>query len=177
MAAIYVASGFVWRPDTGADGDSRRQPSRTKRVTAITAAAATYSAAYVTHNALWLPVEHSLMPTLTIEGHQVPVDDSFLKLSPDQQNAAVEQIASRLGLAPKIGNEISSGITGALQSAGKSIADYLNPFSEARHASYARQASEPLGQALKDNLSQIAGTGAALASPVTTAGNVVNEAV
>lgn len=34
------------------------------------------------------------MPTLNIEGQKVTVDDSFLKLSPEQQNATVEEIAS-----------------------------------------------------------------------------------
>jgi hypothetical protein len=37
------------------------------------------------------------MPTLNIEGHQVQVDDSFLQLTPDQQNATVEEIAKSLG--------------------------------------------------------------------------------
>jgi hypothetical protein len=37
------------------------------------------------------------MPTLNIEGHQVQVDDSFLSLSPDQQNATVDEIAKSLG--------------------------------------------------------------------------------
>jgi hypothetical protein len=41
------------------------------------------------------------MATLTIEGHKVTVDDSFLKLSPDQQNATVEEIAKSLGAAPQ----------------------------------------------------------------------------
>jgi hypothetical protein len=34
------------------------------------------------------------VPTLNIEGRKVSVDDSFLKLSPEQQNATVEEIAS-----------------------------------------------------------------------------------
>lgn len=38
------------------------------------------------------------MPTLNIEGRRVKVDDSFLALSPDQQNATVEEIARSLGL-------------------------------------------------------------------------------
>lgn len=42
------------------------------------------------------------MPTLDIGGRQVTVDDSFLKLSPDQQNATVEEIAASFGgAAPK----------------------------------------------------------------------------
>lgn len=34
------------------------------------------------------------MPTLNIEGRKVTVDDSFLKLSPEQQNSTVDEIAS-----------------------------------------------------------------------------------
>lgn len=34
------------------------------------------------------------MPTLNIEGRKVKVDDSFLKLSPEQQNTTVDEIAS-----------------------------------------------------------------------------------
>jgi hypothetical protein len=36
------------------------------------------------------------MPTLSISGHDVEVDESFLKLSPDKQNATVEEIAKTL---------------------------------------------------------------------------------
>jgi hypothetical protein len=36
------------------------------------------------------------MTTLNIEGHKVQVDDSFLQLTPDQQNATVEEIAKTL---------------------------------------------------------------------------------
>lgn len=36
------------------------------------------------------------MPTLNVNGHSVSVDDSFLKLSPDQQNATVDEIAKSL---------------------------------------------------------------------------------
>jgi hypothetical protein len=38
------------------------------------------------------------MPTLNIEGRKVKVDDSFLKLSPADQQATVEEIASQLGI-------------------------------------------------------------------------------
>lgn len=37
------------------------------------------------------------MPTLNIEGRNVQVDDSFLKLSSDQQNATVDEIAKSFG--------------------------------------------------------------------------------
>lgn len=39
------------------------------------------------------------MPTLNINGQRVKVDDSFLSLSPDQQNATVDEIARSLGPA------------------------------------------------------------------------------
>lgn len=39
------------------------------------------------------------MATLTINGQRVKVDDSFLSLPPDQQNATVEEIAQSLGHA------------------------------------------------------------------------------
>jgi hypothetical protein len=40
------------------------------------------------------------MPTLTIGDRKVTVDDGFLKLSPEQQNATVEEIAASLPKAP-----------------------------------------------------------------------------
>lgn len=40
------------------------------------------------------------MPTLQIEGRKIKVSDDFLKMSPDQQNAAVEEIAASLGVKP-----------------------------------------------------------------------------
>lgn len=40
------------------------------------------------------------MPVLTIGDKQVTVGDEFLKLSPDQQNATVEEIAASIGVKP-----------------------------------------------------------------------------
>lgn len=37
------------------------------------------------------------MPTLNINGKRVTVDDGFLKLSPEQQNATVDEIAAKIG--------------------------------------------------------------------------------
>jgi hypothetical protein len=37
------------------------------------------------------------MPTLNIDGRNVQVDDSFLSLSHEQQNATVEEIAKSFG--------------------------------------------------------------------------------
>jgi len=41
------------------------------------------------------------MATLNINGQSVTVDDSFLKLSPDQQNVTVDEIAKSIGAANK----------------------------------------------------------------------------
>ncbi len=38
------------------------------------------------------------MPVLNIEGRRVTVDDSFLALSPEQQNATVDEIAASIGI-------------------------------------------------------------------------------
>jgi hypothetical protein len=40
------------------------------------------------------------MPTLNIEGQRVKVDDSFLQMSPDEQHAAVDDIAKSLKIEP-----------------------------------------------------------------------------
>lgn len=40
------------------------------------------------------------MPTLNIEGRRVKVDDSFMSLSPEQQSATVDEIASSFSKAP-----------------------------------------------------------------------------
>jgi hypothetical protein len=41
------------------------------------------------------------MPTLDIGGRKIKVDDGFLTLTPEQQNATVEEIAKTLGATPK----------------------------------------------------------------------------
>ena len=40
------------------------------------------------------------MPTLDIEGYKIKVDDSFLSLSPEEQNATVDEIAQSLQISP-----------------------------------------------------------------------------
>jgi hypothetical protein len=40
------------------------------------------------------------MPTINIEGRRVTVDDSFLKLSPAEQQSTVDDIASSLAAPP-----------------------------------------------------------------------------
>jgi hypothetical protein len=51
-------------------------------------------------------VEHPVT-TLNIEGHSVQVDDSFLKLSRDQQNATVDEIAKSLAPKPSITDAVT----------------------------------------------------------------------
>src|SRR6187551_4085608 len=84
-----------------------------------------------------------------------------------------QPVRPRQSLPQEIGSDVGS----ALKSAGSSIADYLNPFSEARHASYAKQAQLPIGQALQENLSQIGGTGSALMAPLSAVGGTMEGVV
>lgn len=60
------------------------------------------------------------MATLDIGGRQVSVDDGFLKLSPDQQNAAVEEIAASLGPAakPQVPPQGGSGVLADVAKSG-----------------------------------------------------------
>lgn len=41
------------------------------------------------------------MPTLTVNGRDVQIDDGFFKLSPDQQNATVDEIAKNMSMGPQ----------------------------------------------------------------------------
>jgi hypothetical protein len=50
------------------------------------------------------------MPTLTIGDRQVTVDDSFLQLSPERQNATVEEIAKSLPKKPSTGMDVFKSI-------------------------------------------------------------------
>jgi hypothetical protein len=123
------------------------------------------------------------MATLDIGGRKVTVDDGFLSLPPDQQSAAVEEIAASLGPAPGAETAVSraiKGVPGEIYDAGKAalstITDNLNPFSDARRASIEHQGKMGLGAGLVESLKQTAGVGAGLAaipefvaSPVTGA--------
>ncbi|OAZ72438.1 4-alpha-D-((1-_4)-alpha-D-glucano)trehalose trehalohydrolase [Acetobacter pasteurianus] len=59
------------------------------------------------------------MPTLTINGHDVDVGDEFLKLSPEQQNATVDEIAHSMGTLPKPAQNTSPSI---VEGTGRGIA-------------------------------------------------------
>lgn len=82
------------------------------------------------------------MPTLEINGSKVTVDDSFLRMSPEQQNAAVEEISASLSVGGKtdvlsdVGKAIPSklaqgtinliGIPGDLQSAAPQLGNWID---------------------------------------------------
>ena len=76
------------------------------------------------------------MPTLTIEGKRVKVDDAFMQLSPEEQASTVEEIAGQLGIvaggesaAYKEGLNNLSGLTqAAAQRDGGSIGRSVDSF-------------------------------------------------
>lgn len=73
------------------------------------------------------------MPTLTIEGRKVQVDEGFLKLTPEEQEETVEEIAASLGVKPGQGaasdgeqhSTFESAIAGAAQGATLGFADEM----------------------------------------------------
>ncbi|WKA31612.1 hypothetical protein [Bradyrhizobium roseum] len=83
------------------------------------------------------------MATLNIEGRKVTVDDSFLKLSPDEQNATVEEIAKSLAprapaapplLAQAAAAAPTEPIAAAAPSADGSFSDTVRAIRDAVHA-------------------------------------------
>ncbi|MDR9813115.1 hypothetical protein [Rhizobium hidalgonense] len=71
------------------------------------------------------------MPTLNIQGQRVKVDDSFLQLSPEEQNKTVEEIAGQLGVqqqdtmapAGAESQKLASELSGMTQNPAKAIDD------------------------------------------------------
>jgi hypothetical protein len=61
------------------------------------------------------------MATLTINGKRVKVDDSFLSLSPEQQNATVDEIASQMGATQPAPQQDTNAAQ--LQQAGMPVVD------------------------------------------------------
>lgn len=53
------------------------------------------------------------MPTLNIQGKRVRVDDSFLQLSPEEQNRTVEEIAGQIGVSQQAQPEPDMTLHGA----------------------------------------------------------------
>lgn len=117
------------------------------------------------------------MPTLNIEGKRVTVDDSFMSLSPEQQNSTVDEIAKSLKISTK---EQPSTLSDVARSAGRGLKKGFAEFMLAPGAAEAE-------------LMNVAGTGdimegvptpqqyaAKLPKPATTAGRFaesVGEAV
>jgi hypothetical protein len=89
------------------------------------------------------------MTTLTINGQKVKVSDDFLKLSPEQQNATVDEIAKSMGMQPATPPAQSPEMAAGLASMS---AMTRNP-AQALEAEQARRAdSRTVGQSLYDNL-------------------------
>lgn len=63
------------------------------------------------------------MPTLNINGRRVKVDDSFLSLTPEQQNATVDEIASQLGEVPQAESAQSQDLRSDLSSLSNKLGD------------------------------------------------------
>lgn len=59
------------------------------------------------------------MPTLNINGKRVTVDDSFLSLSPEQQNATVDEIAASFDAAPSAVESGMAELSGLTRAAGQ----------------------------------------------------------
>lgn len=72
------------------------------------------------------------MPTLNIQGKRVKVDDSFLQLSPEEQNRTVEEIASQIGVSSQPQDDqlqgadakaLASDLSGITQNPAKALYD------------------------------------------------------
>lgn len=68
------------------------------------------------------------MVTLNIEGKKVKVDDGFLSMSPEQQEATVEEIAASLGVSKESGG----GVMANFNRGAADVFDAINPFNAAR---------------------------------------------
>lgn len=62
------------------------------------------------------------MPTLTINGHEVQVGDEFLHLSPEQQNATVDEIAHSMGVHPAQTDAAQTDTPGIVEGTGRAVA-------------------------------------------------------
>src|SRR5688500_18863584 len=77
------------------------------------------------------------MPSLTVNGRTVTVDDSFLKLSPDEQNATVDEIAKSLPQQTQqkptpektdtsLVSAVQQGAADVMQGVGSTIKNYIS---------------------------------------------------
>ncbi len=63
------------------------------------------------------------MPIVEIGGKEVTLGDDFLKLSPDQQNSTIDEIASTIGVKPKLGKAATA--LDAVKSGGVGLGEGL----------------------------------------------------
>lgn len=93
------------------------------------------------------------MTTLTINGQKVTVSDDFLKLSPEQQNATVDEIAKSMGIAPTPAETPAPAQSPEMAAGLASLSAMTRNPAQAVDAEQARRASERTwGQALYDNI-------------------------
>lgn len=69
------------------------------------------------------------MTTLVIEGKRVKVSDDFMSMSPEQQEATVEEIARSLNVRPKQGGFMPNVNQGIAEGLG-GLVDLINPFDQ-----------------------------------------------
>ena len=105
--------------------------------------------------------------------------DAYLNAKPSSQESPAVQ-PENAGLSSYIPSAISdvpSEIAGAAKSAATSAAGALNPFSEERHAAYARQAAAPsFGAGMVEGIKQLGTTGSGLADIPAIAGAPITGA-
>jgi len=74
------------------------------------------------------------MTTLNIQGREVEVSDDFLSLSPDEQNATVDEIAAQMNIQPQGQKRADIRFLGqanaAIAEGVGGLVDFVNPFSE-----------------------------------------------
>ena len=93
------------------------------------------------------------MTTLTINGQKVKVSDDFLKLSPEQQNATVDEIAKSMGTGAPASAPAAPTSSPAMASGLASLSAMTRNPAQALEAEQARRAdSRSWGQALYDNV-------------------------
>lgn len=77
------------------------------------------------------------MPTLNINGQNVQVGDEFLQMSPEQQNAAVEEIASKIGATPADAPSFLEGLGRSVATGVPAVGGVLNTVDAATNATLA----------------------------------------
>jgi hypothetical protein len=84
------------------------------------------------------------MPTINIQGRKIKVDDGFLSMSPDQQNAAVDEIAKSLPAAPSSAGSAAAARAEAGIARAKEL-ESLSPEAKAAAAGIDPATGQPAG--------------------------------